>query len=133
MAFLVQNELKVSVSTIPGDWDTGSGWGGSHATTRLRPSAGAQKVVVSGEYNRENVTTTRFVDPVRDADLLERLANGDRFPDTTVQAQPIDAAGVPIGSPIMFGGCSIEKYELSDADSNGEDPVKLKIEWTVAN
>jgi hypothetical protein len=132
MALSTQNRVRVSVSTLLAiNWATASGGARTHTTTKVRPAAGMKKVVLIGESEVENVTTTAYVDPVAHADVLARLHAGETYDGTTVTKVFIDAAEVPIGAPLEYFNCSVAKFELNDADANGEEGAILTVEWAV--
>lgn len=127
-----QNRVLVTVSSMPGDWAKLSGVGGKQDAKKLRPSAGAPKVTVAGEYELGDITTTRLVNAVRDADLLAALNRGEQFADTTVTEQFIDEARSPVGRPLSFSGCRVTEWQLGDADANGDGELELTVTWAVA-
>lgn len=135
MSYQMQNRTKVSMSpNVPQSflWDKATGAGISHASSRMRPSAEKEKVIMSGETTRENITTEGFVDPERDADFIKALMGGAVYPGTTITFSELDASNIPIaGSTREFKGCQIEKVTFPDADANSEDPQKLVIEWAI--
>jgi len=79
------------------------------------------------------ITTEAYVDPAAHSDLLVALKSGERFEGSTIRVQAIDNAGVPVGKPVEYFGCSVAKSTLPAADSNGEDPAMLVIEWAVGS
>ncbi len=137
MALLTQHKNKVSVigasSPLLGavDWDKFTGGDLNHSITKLRRTAGAAKEVLSADSEVDNITTEAFIDPAAHADLLVALKNGERFEGTTIRVQAIDNAGIPIGKPLEYTGCSVARFTPPEADANGEDPSKLICEWAV--
>lgn len=135
MSYGMQNKVKVTVShpRVPKsiDWDVASEPKVNHATSRMRPAADKAKVVLSGETTLDNITTECMVDPVRDADFMQRIIAGDVFEDATITYQDIDNSSIPIGKPRRFSKCRAEAVTLPGADANGEDPQKIVIEWAV--
>ena len=131
MSYAMQNRTKVSLSSnFPGSWeiDKASGAGIAHASNRMRPTADKDKVILSGETTRENITTEGLIDPVRDASLITQLMSGNVYAGTTITFTELDPANVPLATR-SFPGCQIEKVSFPDADANAEDPQKLVIEW----
>lgn len=131
MGLQTQNKIKVAVSSMPGDWAKATNIGGQLNSQSVRATANGPKVVLSGDYEPEDVSVVRFVDAVRDAQLLDRLAAGESFAGTTVTLAFIDAAGIVIGSPQTFTGCSMKSWSQTDADANGDSPVELTVTWKV--
>jgi hypothetical protein len=132
MALSTQNRVRVSVSSLLSiDWATASGGARTHNTTKVRPAAGKKKVVLSGESEVENVTTTAYVDPAAHAETLAALHAGETYEGTTVTKTFIDSAEVPIGTKLEYFNCSVAKFELNDADANGEEGAILTVEWAV--
>src|SRR5574343_490468 len=119
MGIIAQNRVSVAVSSLPSvDWATASGGGRTHNSTKVRPAAGKKKVVLAGESEVENVTTTAFVDPEAHAEVLAALHAGQTFTGTTVSRVALDPDGVPTGTRLEWLDCSVAKFELNDADAN---------------
>jgi len=132
MSLATQNRVRVSVSSLLSvDWATCSGGARTHTTSKVRPAAGKKKVVLTGESEVENVTTTAFVDPEAHAEVLAALHAGETYEGTTVSKVFIDAAEVPVGAKLEYLNCSVAKFELNDADANGEEGSILTVEWAV--
>lgn len=133
MSLATQNRLSVSVSTLTSiDWATCSGGARTHNTTKVRPAAGKKKVVLSGDSEVENVTTTAYIDPEAHADVLLALHAGEKTYDgATISKRFIDAAEIPVGATLEYLNCSVAKVELNDADANGEEGSILTVEWAV--
>lgn len=138
MALLTQHKNKVTVvgsSPLLGavEWSKASGGDLTHTITKLRRTAGAAKEVLAADSEFDNITTEAYVDPAAHSDLLVALKAGERFEGSTIRVQAIDNAGVPVGKPVEYFGCSVAKSTLPAADSNGEDPAMLVIEWAVGS
>ncbi len=138
MALLTQHKNKVTVvggSPLLGavEWATMSGGDLTHSITKLRRTAGAAKEVMSADSEFDNITTEAYVDPAAHADLLVALKAGERFEGSTIRVQAIDNAGIPIGKPVEYFGCSVAKSTLPAADANGEDAAMVSIEWAVGS
>lgn len=138
MGLLTQHKNKVTVvgaGPLLGavEWDKFSGGDLNHSITKLRRTAGAKKEVLAADTEVDNITLEAFIDPVAHADLLVELKNGNRFDGATIKVQAIDNAGVPIGKPLEYFGCSVAKFTPPAADANGEEAAKLVIEWAVGS
>lgn len=131
MAILTSNNVLVAVSSLAGDWVRGSGHGGSTTVNRMRSVAAGPKQVVLSEYEPNDVTTARLVDPVRDESIITQLAEGARFEGTTLTIQPLDDAGIAVGKPQTIKNCAVSSWSLGDADANGDGVVELEIVWAV--
>ena len=134
MALSTQNRERVTVSSLPQiEWAKASGGARSHTTTKVRTRAGGKKKPLSGDSEVDNVITEAYIDPVAHDAVLAALHAGEKYEGTTVTRQFIDAAEVPIGSPRSYFDCSVAKFELSDADANGEEGATLSVEWVVGD
>lgn len=136
--FLPQHKNKVTVvgsSPLLGsvEWATMDGGDLTHSITKLRRTAGAAKEVLAADYEFDNITLEAYVDPVAHADFLIALKNGERFENSTIRQQGIDNAGIPIGKPIEYFGCSVAKSSPPRADANGEEPTVVTVEWAVGS
>ncbi len=138
MGLLTQHKNKVTVvgaGPLLGavEWDKFSGGDLNHSITKLRRTAGAKKEVLAADTEVDNITMEAFIDPVAHADLLVELKNGNRYDGATIKVQAIDNAGVPIGKPLEYFGCSVARFTPPEADANGEDASKLVVEWAVGS
>lgn len=138
MSIVTQNRSKVTVADpaglCAGDWVRHSGVGGSLTSTKVRAVAGGPKVVLSGEYEAADITTVRYVDPDRDAGLLDALQNNAAvLTGVTVSVISIDKDGQAVGQPQTFAGCAVGSWSLSDGDANADQPLELSITWTVGS
>lgn len=127
----LSSSRRITVSSMPGPWTKASGLGGKADAQKLREGGGLPKISIPGEYEAGDITTVRYFDASRDADLVAQLNTGDFSPfnGTTVVDTSFDSAGLPIGRPIVSSGCVITSWELSDADANDEKPSELSIVW----
>lgn len=140
MPLLTQHKIQVKVTnTTPGnvipviDWDKFTGGDLTHSTTKVRPSAGAAKQVLSGDTEVDNITVEAFIDPAAHSDFLAALKAGKKYEGTTISLIYIDNAGIQVGKALTWSGCSVAKFTPPPADANGEDAAKLVIEWAVGN
>lgn len=136
MPLLTQHKNKVTVvggSALLGsvEWSKSSGGDLTHSITKLRRTAGADKEVLAADSEFDNITLEAYVDPAAHSDLLVALKSGERFVDSTIKLQAIDNAGIPVGKPTEFFGCSVARVSWPESDANGEDPVVLTVEWAV--
>lgn len=124
----------VTVSTIPGPWAKASGLGGKAEAQKVREGAGLAKVSIPGEYEAGDITTVRYFDALRDADLVAQLNTGDftPFANSTIVDTAFDSAKIPVGRPIVSSGCVITSWELSDADANDEKLSEISLVWSVS-
>lgn len=138
MPLLTQHKLKVTVTNattaIPVvDWDKLSGGDITHATTKVRRTAGAAKEILTGASEVDNIVTEAFIDPAAHTAFLSALKSGSKFEGTAISIYSIDNAGVQVGDALTWTGCSVAKFTPPQADANGEDAAKLVIEWAVGN
>ena len=138
MPLLTQHKIQVKVSNpttpIPVlEWDKFSGGDLTHSTTKVRPSAGAKKQVLTGDSEYDNITVEAFIDPAAHSDFLLALKGGSKFEGTSITLVYIDNAGIPVGKAMTWTGCSVAKFSPPQADSNGEEAAKLVIEFAVGN
>ena len=136
MALSTQNRERVTVShqSLPQiEWHRASGGARSHTTTKVRTTAGGRKKPLSGDSEVDNITTEAYIDTVAHDALIAALHAGEKYEGATVTRQFIDAAEVPIGTPRSYFDCSVAKFELSDADANGEEGATLSVEWVVGD
>ena len=138
MALLTQHKIQVKVThpskVIPVlGWDKFTGGDLTHSTTKVRPSAGAAKQVLTGDSEYDNITVEAFIDPAAHSDFLLALKGGEKYEGASISLIYLDNAGVQVGKTMTWTGCSVAKFSPPQADSNGEDAAKLIIEWAVGN
>ena len=136
MALLPQHKLKVTVtgdSALLGsvEWSKADGGDLTHSITKLRRTAGGDKEVLAADSEFDNITLEAFIDPVAHADFLIALKNKERFENSTITFQAIDNAGVVIGKPIEYFGCSVARVGGLTADANGDEASTISVEWAV--
>ena len=136
MALLTQHKNKVTVtgpSALLGsvEWAKASGGDLTHSITKLRRTAGANKEVLAADSEFDNITLEAYVDPVAHADFISELKKLNRFEGSTISLQAIDNAGITIGKPVEFFGCSVARVQWPESDANGEDPTMITVEWAV--
>jgi len=68
--FVTQDRIKITVSSMPGSWDSRSGAEAERENVKLRPGAGEPKQVVHTQLEYGDVTVTRLFDADTDAALL---------------------------------------------------------------
>lgn len=138
MTLLTQHKVKVTVTgssplLASVEWDKFDGGDLTHSVSKLRRTSGAAKEAYAADSEVDNITLEAFVDPVVHADLLVALRNGEKFEGSTIKQQPIDNSGIPIGKPLEWYGCLVAKFTPPRADANGEDPVKIVVEWAAGS
>ena len=139
MGLLPQHKNRVT-ATCPNDpslgavqWATSTGGDITYSITKLRRTAGATKEVLSADSEIDNVTLEAYVDPAAHATFIKKLKDGSKFEGTTISVQAIDNAAVPVGQPVEFKGCQVARVGWPESDANGDEPVKLTVEWAVGS
>ncbi len=131
--FVTQDRVKITVSSMPGSWDSRSGAEAERENVKLRPGAGEPKQVIHTQLEYGDITVTRLFDADTDAALLAQLNKGDAFDGTTITEQYLDADGNAIpGSQSIHTGCAVASFSLDDADANSSDVVKLTVTFSRA-
>ena len=131
--FVTQDRVKITVSSMPGSWDSRSGAEAERENVKLRPGAGEPKQVVHTQLEYGDITVTRLFDADTDAALLTRLNRGEAFAGTTVTEQYLDSDGNAIpGSQSIHTGCAVASFSLDVADANSSDVVKLTVTFSRA-
>ena len=62
--FVTQDRVKITVSSMPGSWDSRSGAEAERENVKLRPGAGEPKQVVHTQLEYGDITVTRLFDAV---------------------------------------------------------------------
>lgn len=129
--FVTQDRVKITVSSMSGSWDSGSGRDAERENVKLRPGAGEPKQVVHTQLEYSDITVTRLFDADTDAVLLSQLNKGNAYPGTTITEQFLDADGNAIpGSQSIHTGCAVSSFALDDVDANSSDIVKLSVTFS---
>ena len=130
---VTQDRVKISVSSMPGSWDSGSGREAERENVKLRRGAGEPKEVVHTQLEYGDITVTRLFDADTDAALLSSLNAGQAYAGTTITEQYLDADGNAIpGSQSVHTGCAVASFSLDDADANSSDVMKLTVTFSRA-
>lgn len=135
MPLITEDRILVTISNpaCAGDWYKVDGAGGKFNTSKVRPAAGRPKVVVKGEFEAENITTTRYYDAVRDSQLIALLNSGNALEGTTITVMALDSAGITAGAPQVYSGCAVESFKLPAGDSSGDKLAEIEITWQVGS
>lgn len=135
MAIITEDRVLVTISNAlcAGDWFKVDGAGGKFNTSKLRPAAGKPKVVVKGEFEAENITTTRYYDAARDSALLAALNSGNALEGTTITVMALDSAGIQVGSAQTYSGCAVESFKAPSGDASGDKAAEIEIVWQVGS
>ena len=131
--FVTQDRVKITVSSMPGSWDSRSGAEAERENVKLRPGAGEPKQVVHTQLEYGDITVTRLFDADTDAALLSQLNSGNAFPGTTVTEQYMDADGNAVpGSQSVHTGCAVLSFSGPEADANSSDMGYLTVTFSRA-
>ena len=109
----------------------GDGRGGKFNTSKVRPSAGAPKVVIKGDYEQENITTVAYYNPAQHAGLMGLLESGDPLGGTTLTFLTLDEAGIVVDTR-TYSGCAVESYKLPGGDTSSDKAGEVELTWQVA-
>lgn len=128
-SYISQDRVKVTVSTMPGDWMQMSGHGGERDVTSKRPGVGVAPVQTRSRQTLKEVTVVKMFDSSADWATVKKLQKDkDSFAGTTVVTVDVDEDEVPIpGTTNTFYGCAVKSWDLSDVDVNGADDRTLTV------
>lgn len=126
-------EVTVEHRDIPAsmEWVKAEGGDRTHSSQKFRARARGAKQVVTGDSERDNVTTVCYADPVAHANFIALLDAGHLFEGATIQVVYLDKSGVSKGNPRRITGCSVAKAPGFNADANSEDMAEIEIEWAA--
>lgn len=127
-----KSRRKVTVSSMPGVWMTGSDVSASRSNQKRRPGAGEPPVVIASRLEFDDITVTKMFDHDTDQAIWDRLKADDIFADTVITFTDLDSDGVAIGAPDVYAGCAVANFTRSGSDANAdEDIAELSVTWTV--
>lgn len=129
MAIITQSNVKVTVSSMAGDWSKVDGGGGSFASEKVRTTAGGAKQVLTSELEMSDITVTAIFDPQTHAGLIDQLKAGQTYPNTTITVQYIES-GV-ITKQNAYTGCAVTSWEPPTGDANAEGAAEWTVTWAV--
>ena len=131
MAIITQSQVKVTVSSMAGDWAKVDGGGGSFATEKVRTTAGGPKYVLTSELEMSDITVTAIFDPSIHASLIDQLRAGGTFPATTVTVQYLESGVVTAQN--SYTGCAVSGWEPPAGDANGDGGAEWQVTWAVGS
>ncbi len=127
------DRFLITVSSMPGPWDTLSGQEVTRDVSTMREQAGGPKVPRASRQEYSNITLTRMWDQDRDGDLYRKIAKGNTYEGTSVTMQELDADGNVIpGAKTVYSGCLVVSAQAPDADANSGDASKLTVVFSVS-
>lgn len=115
-----------------GIWDKKTGGARTSETTKYRPGSMGLPVSLGGWADTENITVSRYYDLARDhvSGLVKRLMHKSGRARVTINDQPLNPEGVPVGAPLTFNGTLIG-CTPPERDSESTDAAMLEIEVEI--
>lgn len=130
--YVASSQLRISVSSIPGAFMTCDPPEVTAEGAKHRPEAGANLVTLDARASYGDLTLTKLHEPAADNAILRAFAKGNKYEDTSVTIQPLDADGVPIaGSDIVWTGCRLKGFTPPKPDSDSTDAAVTQIVFSV--
>lgn len=128
------DRFLITVSSMPGPWDTISGQEVTRDVATMRELAGGPKVAMPSRPEYGNVTLTRLWDQDRDGGVYRDIAKGNTYSDSSITVQELDADGNVIpGAATVYSGCVVVSAQAPDGDANSGDTSKLSVVFTVSS
>lgn len=125
-----QRMFLVSVSGIPGYFDTKSG-GETSADTNKHYNGGSNKPeILSGPAEVDNLTVSRAWKYTRDFASHKAARARVGTWDTVIAVTPTDGDLVAIGEPVTYTGRLVRVSE-PEYDSGSSDPATFELEFAV--
>lgn len=129
---MTQDRLHITVDSMPGPWQTASGYSGEADTSKFREEAGGAKRAISGPQEYGDVTLERAFVAERDSDLVAALQAEQKFGGTKITIAMMDEAYHVIpGKSITISPCVVKSWEIPEADANSAEVAHLQIVWAV--
>ena len=127
------DRFLITVSSMPGPWDSISGQEVTRDVSTMRELAGGPQVAMPSRPEYGNLTLTRMWDQDRDGTLYREIAKGNTYTDSSVTVQELDADGNVIpGAATVYSGCVVVSAQHPDGDANSGDAAKLTVVFSVS-
>lgn len=130
---LTKDRTLISLSNMPGDWDTSSDPTGTREIELLRAAADKAKVNAgSNDLTYDDITVTRFWDEVRDAAIIRQWrANPSFYDGGTLSLTNLGTDKVPMGSADTYT-YTVKSIAKTGSDANSRDKSKLTVVLAIA-
>lgn len=123
-----QYSVTLSVNGQPfGVWDKMSGGAAESEEVKYRPGAMGKQRSLGGPKSVSNITLSRLYDLTRDHTELPTLMQLAGNADCVVTKQPLSAAGIAEGRPLVYTG-KLLNVTPPDHDSESTDPAMIELE-----
>lgn len=127
------DRFLITVSSMPGPWDSISGQEVTRDVATMRELAGGPKVAMPSRPEYSNITVTRMWDQDRDGTIYRAIAKGNTYSDTSVTVQELDLDGNVIpGAKTVYSGCVVVSAQHPDGDANSGDTSKMTVVFSVS-
>lgn len=128
---LTKDRTLISLSNMPGDWDTCSDPNSKRSVTKRRRSANSPQEAVGGRLEFDDVTVTRIWDEARDSSIMRQWrANPDFFNNGTLGLTSLGIDGVPMGAADSYIFI-VQEISRTGSDANANDDAKLTVVLSV--
>lgn len=130
---LTKDRTLISLSTIPGEWDTCSDPQMSREVAKFRRSPGGPQEASGGRATYDNITVTRFWDSARDSGIVRQWkANQNLYDGGTLSLTDTGPDGVVTGAPDTYAYV-VESVGRTGADANSADQSKLTVVLSISS
>lgn len=130
---LTKDRTLISLSTIPGEWETCSDPQMSREVTKFRRSPGGAQEAIGGRATYDNLTVARFWDSARDSAIVRQWkANQNLYDGGTLSLTDTGPDGLATGAPDTYVYV-VENVGRTGADANSADPAKLTVTLSITS
>jgi hypothetical protein len=127
-----QQAWLVSVSGIPGYWQTKSGGEKSSETTKDYDGGSLEPEVIASPAEIDNITVSRSYKPSRDLEALRMASSKVGRWRTTVSITPTDEDMMANGQPRTYPNALLVRCTEPEVDRSSGDPATWELEFAVA-
>lgn len=132
MALATKRQFLVTVSGIPGNWDSSSGGDVTAAANKHYEGGNDRPTLLGGLPETSDLEVTRTFDPVRDGELLIQLRKAVGRGRFTLTKQATDANRVKIGKPETHPDCLLIGVSAPEHEEGSADPSPFKLTFATA-
>ena len=129
---LTKDRTLITLSTMPGDFDTCTDPNAARDIVKFRRAANSAQESIGGRLTYDNITATRVWDNARDNAILKQFkANPDAYNGTVLALTALAPDGIAMGAADTYTGI-VESMSRTGSDANSGDRSQLTVVLAIS-
>ncbi len=129
---LTKDRTLITLSTMPGDFDTCTDPSGSRDVVKFRRAANSPQESIGGRITYDSITCTRVWDNARDSAIVRQWhANPDAYNGTILALTALAPDGIAMGAADTYTGI-VEGVSRTGSDANSGDRSQLTVVLAIS-